>query len=404
MTEANVKHTPTQPRPADASPDAVWRFPGCPAPPAWSLDFAALVARFDWLRALGACPQDPHWHAEGDVLTHVGMVCAELVALPAWRALPEADRHVVFAATLLHDVAKPRFTKVEDGRIRSRGHAVGGMRMARRILAESCTPFSTREQVVGLVRHHGLPGTFLDKPDPERAVLTAAVTARCDWLAILAEADTRGRVCRGLDQAVDRVRLFRDYAGESGCLDAPYTFASSYSRWRYFRSAAGDGVPPTIDVYDASSFDVTVMSGLPAAGKDTWVRRNVNADEVPIIALDDLRDDLDIHPADDQSAVITAAKSLAKDHLRAKRPFVWNATNTSRMLRDGLIDLFTAYGARVRVVYCEASLDTIRVRNAARSRPVPARIIEHLIDRLDVPDVTEVQDVEYAVNEIPGGG
>ena len=383
---------------SDVIHNLTWRFPGCPGPPDWRLDFAALVERFDWLRRLERCPQDPQWHAEGDVLTHVGMVCGELVALRAWRELPAGARHVVFAAALLHDVAKPLYTREEDGRIRSRGHSVGGMRLARRILAEDPafgaggTPFHVREQVVGLVRHHGLPGVFLDKPSPERAVITAAVTARCDWLAVLAEADTRGRVCAGLDQAVERVGLFRDYAAECGCAEGPYPFASPHSRWRYFRTA---GVPPTIDVYDPATFEVTLLSGLPAAGKDTWVRRY--AADVPVVALDEIRADLDVGPADDQSGVIAEAKALARAHLRARRPFVWNATNTSRTLRDGLVDLFAAYGARVRVVYLEPARQTLRERNAARPRPVPAHVIEHLIDRLDVPDETEAQLVEYVV-------
>ena len=203
------------------------RFPGCPEAPSWSLDFAALVAQFEWLRAMVGCPQDPQWHAEGDVVTHVGMVCEQLVALCAWRELAEADRHLVFAAALLHDVAKPMFTKVEDGRIRSRGHAVGGTRVARRILAEdpaldpAGAPFFAREQVCALVRHHGLPSTFLDKPDPQRAVLTAGMTARCDLLCILAEADMRGRICIEKDDAIDRVALFREFTPSADAWQPP---------------------------------------------------------------------------------------------------------------------------------------------------------------------------------------
>ncbi|HWE95128.1 MAG TPA: AAA family ATPase [Tepidisphaeraceae bacterium] len=375
-----------------------WQFPGCPDAPNWSLDFRALVSRFPWLRAMAGCPQDPQWHAEGDVLTHVGMVCEQTVAMDAWRALAPADRHLVFAAAMLHDVAKPMFTKVEDGRIRSRGHAVGGTRVARRILAEdpafgpAGTPFPVREQICALVRHHGLPSTFLEKADPQRALLMASMTARCDLLAVLAEADMRGRVCVGRDDAVDRVALFRDFIAECGCAAAPYSFASDHSRFHYFRTA---GVFPTIDLFDASHCTVTLLSGLPAAGKDTWVR--ANAGDQPVIALDALREEFAIDPGDDQGPVIHAAKDRAKVFLRRHESFVWNATNTTRMLRDGLIDLFTAYGARVRIVYCEAPFVEIRRRNRARKHPVPQRIIEKLIDHLDVPDTTEAQEVLYAI-------
>jgi predicted kinase len=343
---------------------------------------------------MSTCLQDAQWHAEGDVLTHVEMVCRELIALPSWRALPPLERNIVFAAALLHDVAKPRLTKEEDGRPRSRGHSLAGMRQARRILAEDpCfgtdgTPFHVREQVCALVRYHGLPGTLLERVDSERVIIAAAMTARCDLVAILAEADTRGRICPGLDQAIERVRLFREFAEECQCLDGPYPFASAASRFRYFHTA---GEPPTIDVYDASRLTATIMCGLPAAGKDTWVKNNAGAN--PVISLDELRTELRVDPADDQGPVIRAAKEAAKTYLRASRSFIWNATNTTRMLREGLIDLFTAYHAKVRIVNCDAPLVDIRHRNWARDMPVPPHVIEKLMDHLDIPDLTEAHDV-----------
>jgi predicted kinase len=372
-----------------------WRFPGCPEPPGWRLDFAALAERFDWLRRMAGCPQDPIWHAEGDVLTHVDMVCAAMVGLRAWRELPVLERHVVFAAALLHDVAKPLVTRAEDGRIRSRGHALRGARAARRILMEDTaafgpagTPLGVREQVVALVRHHGLPATLLDKPDPTRAVITASMTARCDLLAMLAEADARGRICLSADDSADRVACFAEFCREVGCAAGPYPFASDHSRFVYFHSV---NQPPTLHVYDGDRFDVTVLSGLPGAGKDTWVR--TRGDDLPAISLDDVRDELGVDAADDQGPVVLAAKERAKALLRARRPFVWNATNTSRPLREGVINLMANYGARVRVVYCEAPLPELLERNAARRRPVPGRVIDKLLDHMDVPDLTEAHAV-----------
>ena len=55
------------------------------------------------------------------------------------------------------------------------------------------------------------------------------------------------------------------------------------------------------------------------------------------------------------------------------------------------------------IVYCEAPLRAIRERNADRRRPVPAHVVEHLVDRLDVPDETEAQSVEYALTPTSEG-
>jgi len=41
--------------------------------------------------------------------------------------------------------------------------------------------------------------------------------------------------------------------------------------------------------------------------------------------------------------------------MRKKQNFVWNATNITAQLRGQLIDLFTSYGGRVKVVYVEVT-------------------------------------------------
>lgn len=359
---------------------------------------ALLRATFPWLEPLGECPQDATFHAEGDVLTHLGMVLTELAALPAFRELPEQDRHVVFAGTLLHDVSKPECTVIEEsGRVRSPGHAVKGVHKARRILAEDPafaplgTPFEVREQILALVRWHGLPGNYLDKPDPDRAAILTSMTARMGLLAILAEADHRGRICLApSDDTMTRVGLFPEFCKDAGCWDGPRRFASDHARFTYFRTPTAH---PTLDLFDDTRCEVVVMSGLPGSGKDTWVRENAGDREV--ISLDDIRAELDVDPADNQGEVIAAAYDRAKGLLRTGTPFVWNATNVSRMLRGRIIDLSAAYKARVRVVYVEPPIPLIRSRNAGRKKYVPQRVWDRMFDKLDVPTVAEAHAVEY---------
>jgi putative nucleotidyltransferase with HDIG domain len=118
----------------------VWNFPFCPEPPQWSLDWDAITAEFDWVRAMDGCAQDPLWHAEGDVLTHTRMVCEALCGMDQWRTLPPEDRSVLFAAALMHDIAKPVVQREEWGRIRTPRHASKGARMARTLLWQHYLP------------------------------------------------------------------------------------------------------------------------------------------------------------------------------------------------------------------------------------------------------------------------
>jgi len=381
--------------------NAPWSFPLCPEPGAAPIDWSALEACFSVLRDMAGCRQEPEFHAEGDVLTHTKWVCEELVASEAWRNLPRQERSILFLATLLHDIGKPLCTVEEAGRISSPGHARKGAQLARQLLYRPDppgqamglpAPFHVREQVVALIRHHGLPLSFLLKDSPQRALITASQSARCDQLAILAEADARGRSCATRQELLDRVGLFRDFAIETGCGGAPYAFPSDHARVVYFEKP---GSLPTYAAYDDTVCEVVLMSGLPGAGKDHW--RAANLPGVPTISLDALRQEMEIDPADDQGEVVARAKSEARDHLRGGRPFVWNATNITRPMRRQLIDLFRAYRARVRIVYVEAPYREVLHRNRSRPSPVPLAVIDRLVQRMEVPDHTEAHSVEWVV-------
>jgi predicted kinase len=97
--------------------------------------------------------------------------------------------------------------------------------------------------------------------------------------------------------------------------------------------------------------------------------------------------------------VVRAAKDRAREWLRRRQPFAWNATNLTRHLRDPLIDLFLGYGARVRVVYVDAPLGVVLQRNRDRPSPVPEGVILRLAAKLELPDLTEAHRVEYFAPE-----
>ncbi len=380
----------------DAAAGVAWRFPYCPEPSDWQLDWPALLQRFAWLRGLADCPQDAEYHAEGDVLTHTRRVCEELTGLPVWRDMRPEDRSILFAASLLHDVGKPARTIVEDsGRISSRGHARAGARLAHQILftrepfVDQPVSFAVRTAIIGLVLLHGLPLYLLDRADPRRSVIAASQTVRCDWLALLAEADVRGRICRDQEDLADRVSLFAEFASEQGCLSAPYRFADGLSRFTYFHKATGD---PEYVPYDDSRCDVVLLSGLPGSGKDTYVRAHL-ADR-PVISLDALRAARGAPSHGGQGEVIALARERARLYLRAEQSFVWNATNITRRLRTPLIEWFVEYGAKVRIVYQEAPYTVLLQRNRTRSAPLPESALLRMAYSLEVPDPTEAHQVD----------
>jgi predicted kinase len=373
--------------------NASFAAPGCPQPPDWKVDWQTLDDTFPWIRDLKGCAQNPVYHAEGDVWIHTRMVCEALARLPAWRALAEDERQVVFWAALLHDVAKPECTRMEpDGRLSSRGHSRRGSIMARKILWRLGVPFPRREQVTALVRHHQVPYHLLERSQPQRLAIEVSQTARCDHLALLAEADVRGRVCADQGRLLDNVALFVEYCREEGCLTAPRSFPSAHTRFVYFRD---EGRHPDVLVHEEFRAEVVLMSGLPGAGKDRWIKEHLA--DWPVISLDQLRGELDVDPTDAQGPVLSRARELAREYLRRGQSFVWNATNLSRQVRGECLRLLAAYNARIRIVYVEVSEARLFEQNRQRTARVPWEVIQRLLDRWEVPDVTEAHQVDHVV-------
>lgn len=140
------------------------------------------------------------------------------------------------------------------------------------------------------------------------------------------------------------------------------------------------------------------MSGLPGAGKDTWIAMHLP--DWPVISLDAIRAEFGISPTDPQGTVVQTAKERARVYLRRGQSFVWNATNITRTLRDPLVTLFTAYHARVRLVYVETPYAMLLGRNRTRgANALPDAALNRLITRLDVPEVCEAEKVVYVVGE-----
>ena len=364
-----------------------------PTAPEWAVAWSALRNRFDWVRRLEAVPQDPVHHAEGDVAIHTRLVCEAMAALPAFRALDAEARLVAFAGALLHDVAKPDCTRTDDdGRVTSHGHSVRGAMLARTILWRLGMPFALREQVVGMVRHHQAPFWLLERDDPHRMVAAMSQSTRCDLLALVAEADARGRTCADQRRILDNVELFRTYCEENECLAAPLGFPSDHARFLYLGGRQRD---PAHRPHESFSCEVVLMSGFPGAGKDRWIAQH--AATWPVVSLDRLRTELDVDPEDDQGTVVASAREEARAHLRAGRSFVWNATNVSKRIRAQCTRMFADYGARIRIVYVEVSEPTLHAQNRARRAPVPARVLEGLLEKWEIPDASEAHEVSYVI-------
>ena len=127
----------------------------------------------------------------------------------------------------MHDMGKPETTKTEFGKIIAPGHARIGARKAREFMFRESIgiiPFSVREQIVKLVKWHGLPLWSWDNPFPEKKILRAACHTKMDWLEILSKADVLGRISDDQKAMLDRLAYYSEFAKEFKVYGEHYPF------------------------------------------------------------------------------------------------------------------------------------------------------------------------------------
>lgn len=344
-------------------------------------------------------PQNPNFHGEGDVLTHTRLVVESLAKLESFRRLPGTQREILFLAAALHDAGKPITTRMEDGAWVSPHHGATGAQLVREFLWKDCGLCGTperqafREGVCSLIRHHTLPVHAFDREDGVLQLARFAESpATVEMLCLLAEADILGRIAPDTPELREQVLLTAALAEENGCLTAPMEFASNVTKRVWF---SGRNVHPCQPLYDDTWGEVILMSGLPGTGKDTWIQTHWDG---PMISLDEIRRELGVAPTKNQMPVVQEAWQRAKELLRKKQSFVWNATSLTQTIRAEQINLIEGYGASVRVVYLETDWQTNQARNRNREAAVPEGRLEKMLSILEPPFSWEARSVDWICN------
>ena len=349
------------------------------------------AGRQPWVAPMAECMQDPTWHAEGDVWTHTKMVVDELFKLDDWATLSRDDQLKLLLTALLHDSGKPATTlkNPETGRIRSPKHSQVGMRIARRQLIDLECDVKTRESICGLIRYHGWPPYLPNSKKPARDLIKLSAFVDHRLLYRFALADWRGRTTLGEKRGDDQtLELWPMVAEENHCLDQPYSFANDHARVLFHRGNLDNLHYAPHEDYRCR---MTVMCGLPGAGKDTWLGKH--RPDTPVVSLDEFRKTMKVSPTDNQGEVVQAAKNRCRELLRSKTDFALNATNTTGQIRQLWIDLGFDYDARIEIVYLEPSIKVLIEQNQGRDARVPIKVIQRLIDKLDPPTLAECHEL-----------
>ncbi|MBQ3489417.1 MAG: AAA family ATPase [Clostridia bacterium] len=352
--------------------------------------------------AMAHTEQNPVYHGEIDVLSHTKMVCEALIREPDYQRGNEREKTALFLAALFHDIGKIKCTFLDEGVYRSPNHARIGSVLTREILWRDfglCgneEARQMRETVCQLVRCHSFPPYAMSDTDAERKMLKIASNGELiegfsfSPLLVLEKADILGRIGKDTEESLEKLAYCRMLAEEIGCAEAPFPFADAFSERAYFK---GKTEWKEQALFNDTWGEAILLSGLPGTGKDTWISKNHPG--LPTVSLDDIRKKLGVLPTENQGRVIAAGYEAAKELLRKKQPFIWNATNITSKMRGALISLFEDYGSSVKTVFLETEWEEQLRRNAEREACVPVSAIERMLGKLELPERFESERVVW---------
>lgn len=104
---------------------------------------------FPEIKALIACPQDNVWHPEGDVWNHTSLVMSIAGKI--------SKSFIIRMAAFCHDIAKPKTTKFERKRWRSKNHEIIGRSVAEKFLNRLSISCEHRKSIILLISEHLKP-------------------------------------------------------------------------------------------------------------------------------------------------------------------------------------------------------------------------------------------------------
>lgn len=160
-------------------------------------------------KRMQSCPQNPRYHAEGDVLAHTELVLEQFrLQRPALDLNPSEER-ILYWACVLHDVGKPLVTREESGRLTAGGHEYAGVHIARtELIQNSDLSPEERRAVLDIVRWHYIPFRWGKAGRPFEEYIRLSYKTDLRLLAIFSSFDFNGRICENQESSVKLIEHF----------------------------------------------------------------------------------------------------------------------------------------------------------------------------------------------------
>ncbi len=371
-----------------------------------------------WLNDLRKTPQDPGWHAEGNVHIHTGMVLEELYQLLAKEAayLNGQQRQSLILAAIFHDIGKTRNTRKMtirgQQRIGSPDHEAKGRSYLAFQLMKLPLPISVIWTVLGLVGEHQMPKMLVVQNMDHGAYIALSRRADLALLYWLERADMQGRMGEAIPQQLQYLEQYRQHSKAYGLWHQPFSTDEldrlitheSQPAQRYLKSLVIESMQrgTCVSVKNAIAklsrhkdehAHLILLCGPSGIGKSRYVERHCQ--NMSVVSLDAIREELWGNRAcqDNPELVVATAQQKLKHYLHEKHNIVWDATNLRQDYRKPLYAMARNQHALITLVIFLAPETAIYSGNANRPHAVPKAVVAAQIAKYQFPRISDVHHV-----------
>lgn len=348
----------------------------------------ALEQRFDWVRDMSHVSQHKIHHAEGNVAIHTQLVIKNLSTIEGYNELNNLEKEILWTAALLHDVEK-RSTSIDYGHglISAKGHAEKGEFTARTVLyRDIAVPFHIREQVASLVRLHGLPLWFQNTNNPDSYIKSASLRVDTRLLAILSEADAKGRICEDPKELSASLSAFKLRCKTLDCWGRPAYFESEEERFQFFN--------PDLCLAESkrtgeAENNVFILMSLPYINRSVYIQEHFS--NLPFIKVREnlLNIDRDLLETFEKQIEI-----CLKDRL----DFMIDGSNMNQFVRLQMIKYLALKGYKTHIVYIEKEYDKWIDDMKETLGTINDFDIRLFLKRFQMPQLTDAHNLIYSID------
>lgn len=361
---------------------------------------------------LTECNQSKKWHSEGTAWEHTKLVCEVMqefvIKTNRFDCLSHCDFvnndtptgrkyriRLLMTAALFHDIGKGVSTFEKNGEYHSYNHEFTGERLTRLLLWDEGWEF--REAVCALVRYHMEVLRLFDGKDPYLKILTLSKKVNMNALICLKYADCFGSIPENPgSHNIDELKLseLASVCNALGCMWEPSTVVTNGKyKWNKYNSKK-----ILSDAY------LTVLIGLPGAGKDTFIKNYTDDKNIVVLCRDDIRAELGycnhgdkiIGTAQQETEVSRVFDERIKIAAESGKHIIVNNMNTRAKYRAEYKNILSDYNLYVHYIYIEnCKLADLYDR---RKNQIPAECYKDMIMKFDWPMPDEYD--KFSVNSI----